>query len=107
MMEQTWRDILERFGQDVVLHNKESDVTVRALIQPCLDRSKDQEIPSPLGLARTDRFRYIGPSGHPLDTDTLVEWKGGELRVQSAHLVGEGVCPHWWAMLCPREEVNP
>ena len=46
----------------------------------------------------------MGPAGLPLDLDTVVEWRGRTWRVRSAHLVGEGVCPHWWAMLVPREE---
>ena len=37
--------------------------------------------------------------------DTVVEWKDRAYRVQSAHLVGEGVCAHWWAILCPGDEV--
>ena len=48
----------------------------------------------------------MGPAGAPLDLDTVVEWKGREYRVQSAHRMGEGVCPHWWAMLFPRDEVR-
>ena len=104
MMEQMWNDILERFGQDVTLRGAEGDVSVKALVQPCLERSREQEIPGPLGLERRERFRYMGPAGHPLDADTVVEWKGRNYWVQSAHLVGEGVCAHWWAILCPREE---
>jgi len=105
MMEQTWNGILDRFGQEVTLRKGERSVSLRALVQPILERGKDQEAPSPLGLGRQDRFRYMGPAGHPLDLDTLVECKGQEYRVQTAHLVGEGVCPHWWAVLCPRDEV--
>lgn len=104
MMERMWSDILSRFGQEVCLRRGEDTVSLRALIQPVLDRREEQEVPSPLGLGRQDRFRYMGPAGHPLDPDTLVEWKGKNYRVRSAHLAGEGVCPYWWAMLYPREE---
>lgn len=104
MMEQIWNSILDRFGQDITLRRGEEAVSLRALIQPVLERGKYQEVPSPLGLGRQDQFRYMGPAGQPLDLDTLVEWKGRDYRVRSAHLVGEGVCPHWWAMLCPGEE---
>lgn len=105
-MDWMWNDILERFGQDVTLRGAEGDVSVKALIQPCLERDREQERPGPLGLGRQDRFRYMGPAGNPLDLDTLVEWKGRAYRVQSAHLMGEGICPHWWAMLRPRDEVG-
>ena len=107
MMERMWGDILARFGQEVILRKGEEAVSLRALIQPVLDRGEEQEAASPLGLKRQDRFRYMGPAGHPLNLDTLVEWKGRDYRVQSARLVGEGVCPHWWAVLYPRDEVKP
>ena len=103
MMDRIWSDILERFGQEVVLRGRET-VFCRAIVQPCLDRSGEQEEAGPLGLERRERFRYMGPAGLPLDLDTVVEWRGRPWRVRSAHLVGEGVCPHWWAMLVPREE---
>lgn len=99
-----WNDILKRFGQDAVLRDGENDVPVLALIQPCLIREREQEVPTPMGLGRQELFRYMGPAGSPLGPDTLVVWKGREYRVQSAHLVGERVCPHWWAILYPRDE---
>lgn len=105
MMERIWRDILERFGQDVVLRTEQGEVRLRALIQPRRDKEKTQERPGPLGLERQDRFLYMGPADCPLNPDTLVEWRGELYRVQSAHLAGEGICPHWWAMLRPRDEV--
>lgn len=105
MMERMWNDILECFGQEVLLRGEKGGVTVKALIQPCLERNREHEIPGPLGLERREQLRYMGPAGHPLDTDTVVEWKGREYWVQSAHLVGEGVCAHWWAILFPRDEV--
>lgn len=106
-MEQEWEELLRRFGQDVTLCKGEERTCFRALVQPVLDRGKDQEIPTPLGLGRQDRFRYMGPARYPLDPDTLVECEGKYYRVQSAHLAGEGICPHWWAMLYPRDEVEP
>lgn len=105
-MEQEWNNILARFGQEVILRRDGADSSLRAFVQPALDRSRDQEAATPLGLGRQERFLYLGPAGQPLDPDTLVEWKGREYRVQSAHMVGEGVCPHWWAMLYPRDEVG-
>ena len=104
-MERLWAEILEQFGQDVTLRKGEEDCSLKALVQPVLDRSVDQEVPSSLGLGCQDRLRYMGPAGYPLDLDTLVVWKDREYRVRSAHLAGEGVCPYWWAMLYPRDEV--
>ena len=46
----------------------------------------------------------MGPAESPLSPDTLVKWKGRDYQVRSACLAGEGVCPHWWAVLYPREE---
>lgn len=103
MMERLWSDILERFGQDVTLRG-ERPVFCKAIIQPCLERSGEQEISGALGLERRERLRYMGPVGYPLDPDTAVEWKGRTYRVRSARLAGEGVCPHWQAVLCPKEE---
>ena len=105
-MEQEWRDLLARFGQAVTLRGAGVDSTLRALIQPVLDRGRDQEISTPLGVGRQERLLYLGPAEQPLGPDTLVEWKGKEYQVQSAHLMGEGVCPHWWAILRPRDEVR-
>ena len=107
MMEQVWVDILNRFGENVILKQKEVDIPVRALIQPCLDRKKEQERPGPLGVGAQDCFRYMGPARHPLDLDTVVAWRGRDYRVRQAYLVGEGICPHWWAVLYPREEAEP
>ena len=103
-MEQEWKGILARFGQEITLRKDGEERLIRAFVQPAMDRSGDQEVPTPMGLGRQDRFLYLGPADHPLDLDTLVVWKGQEYRVQAAHRMGEGVCPHWWAMLYPRDE---
>ena len=102
-MEQAWRGLLAQYGQPVTLHSGEYETEVRAFVQPLLE-GKSQQLPAPLGLERQDRFRYLGPADCHLDLDTLVKWKGTIYRVCSAHLVGEGVCPHWRAVLAPREE---
>lgn len=104
MMERLWRDILDRFGQEVVLRRDGGEVSLRALVQPWREKGEEQEVHSPLGLERRERFRYLGPADSPLDPDTVVVWKRKEYRVQTAHRAGEGVCPHWWAVLCPGEE---
>lgn len=107
-MERIWDDILRRFGQPVVLKQNGRTTALQALIQPlsAQSQSQEQERPGPLGLGRRDLFRYMGPAGCPLELDALVEWQGRDYRVQSAHLVGQGVCPYWRATLYPRDEVG-
>ena len=105
-MKRLWECMLDRFGQEVVLHRAEGGQPLRALIQPWLDSGTEQERHRHLGLERQDRFRYLGPADQPLDLNTVVEWNGKAYRVQAAHLAGEGVCPHWWAVLCPGEEAE-
>ena len=96
MMERLWSGILNRFGEGVTLYAGAVEASTEALVQPCLER--------PAGLERREQFRYLGPALYPLDTDTVVEWRGKKYRVRRAQLVGQGVCPHWWAVLEPREE---
>lgn len=105
-MDAIWADILARFGQEVTLKKDGQKTTFRALVQPILNQNQTKELPDPLGIGQNDIFRYMGPAGFPLGPDTLVEWHGKDFRVQSAHLVGQEICPHWWAMLYPRDEVN-
>lgn len=104
MIARIWDNILNQYGQDVILRKGEEETSLRAIVQPYPDSRNDQEVHSPLGLGRQDRFRYLGPAGCPVGPDTVVEWKTEQFRVQSAHLVGEGVCPYWRAVLYPREE---
>ncbi len=103
-MERLWSEILKRYGQEITLHGRQGAVETRAFVQPWPDRGTEQQAPSPLGLGRPDRFRYLGPGRYPLDQDTVVEWNGQDYRVQAAYVMGEGVCPYWWAVLYPREE---
>lgn len=103
MMQRFWNEILERFGQDVTLRGAE-DQACKAVIQPWLDRNTEQQAPGPLGTGRKELFRYMGPLECPVGPDTIVVWKDRDFRVQSAHVVGEGICPYWWAVLYPRDE---
>ena len=106
MMARVWSRILSYYGQKVTLRRDGQEETVRAILQPILGAGEEQEVPTPLGRARRDRFLYLGPAGHLLDEETVVEWNGGEYRVRSAQLAGWEICPHWWAMLYPRDEVT-
>lgn len=104
-MQRAWTAILERYGQDMLLRCGGEEYRVRALIQPIREKSVSQQQPTPLGLGRKDRFLYLGPPGCALEQDTLVICGGQVYRVQTAHLMGEGVCPYWRAVLYPRDEV--
>lgn len=106
MMEREWRGILNRYGQQVILYRGEEEVPLRALLQPVLEEHNDQQLPTPLGMSRQERLLYLGPPDQMLDLDTLVECGGQQYRVSNAHRVGRGVCPYWWAVLYPRDEVE-
>ena len=105
-MVRAWKDILARYGQEVALCQGERTARLRAVVQPVLEESRPQAEPTPLGLGRQERFLYLGPAEHPLDRDTLVECQGERFRVQRAHLAGGTVCPYWWAVLRPGDEVT-
>jgi len=102
MMDREWRAILAKYGQSVSVFDGEKSVHVRAFFQPVLEKSREQEVPSPLGLRREDRFLYLGPADMALTVGiSRVEVQGQVYEVQSAHLVGES---HWWAVLRPRDK---
>lgn len=103
MMDREWSAILNRYGQKVTISGGEGEETaVRAFLQPVLDKSREQELPTPLGLRREDRWLYLGPPETALTAGTsAVRWQGQAYEVQSAHLVGGS---HWWAVLRPRDK---
>jgi hypothetical protein len=104
MMDRAWRAILARYGQEVTVRGEKGEMgqTVRAFLQPVLEKDEVQTVPSPLGLRREDRFLYLGPADVPLTArESLVEWQGQTLEVQSAHPVGTDRAGHWWAVLRP------
>lgn len=105
MMEREWRRILNRFGRQVILYRGEEQVPLRALVQPVLEKNELPQLPTPLGLSGQERLLYLGPDDQPVDPDTVVECGGRQYRVQNAHMVGRSICPYWWAVLCPRDEV--
>ena len=105
-MEREWRGILNRFGQQVILYRGEKQIPVRAFLQPVPEEGTPQRVPTPLGLGSREKFLYLGPPDQKVDTDTLVEWGGREYRVSRASKIGGSVCPYWWAVLYPRDEVS-
>ena len=107
MMEREWRRILNRFGRQVILYRGEDPVPLRALVQPVLEKDGAGQLPTPLGLSGQEKLLYLGPDDQPVGLDTVVECGGRQYRVQNSHMVGRGICPYWWAVLCPRDEVSP
>lgn len=105
MMGGIWNGLLRQYGQPVTLVSGEERVSLSAFLQPAPERT-DQERPTPRGMARRERFLYLGPAGQPLDLDTVVIWGNRQFRVQAAHRRGDPVCPHWWAVLYPRQEAD-
>ena len=105
-MEREWRGILNRFGQQVILYRGEKEIPLRALLQPVLEQGKAGQLPTPLGVSCQEKLLYLGPPDQVLDLDTLVEYRGRQYRVSNAHMVGQGICPYWWAVLYPRDEVG-
>ncbi len=106
MMDREWQAILRRYGERVCIHQKDGEEqSVRAFLQPVLEKNSEQEEPSPLGLRRSDRILYLGPKTVSLTArECRVEWRGKLFDVQSAHPVGPGDGHHWWAVLRPRDE---
>ncbi len=106
MMDREWQAILRRYGERVrVVQENGQERSVRAFLQPVLEKNREQEEPSPLGLRQSDRILYLGPRTVSLTArESRVEWRGKLYDVQSAHPVGPGDGCHWWAVLRPREE---
>ncbi len=104
MMERTWSALLARYGQEVTLHRGETETNGRAFLQPIRETGREQQVPSPLGLRREDRFLYLGEAGQPLARTDWVEWNGAAYTVQSVHLVYVGQTGlYTWAVLRPRD----
>lgn len=108
MTGQEWKAVLARYGQRVTVRSAQGGPgeTVRAFLQPVAEEKVDQQVPSPLGVRREDRFLYLGPADVPLADGGRVEYAGRQYVVQSAHPVGAGREWHWWGILRPmdREE---
>ena len=104
MMRAEWTAILNRYGQNVTVTRADERVTVKAFVQPVLDK-EHQLAPSPLGLRREEKCLYLGPAHLPLfPRESVVTWDGADYEVRSTRLVGDG--HHAWAIL-QRKECGP
>ena len=103
-MEREWSALLARYGQETVLHQGEREIRARAFLQPIRETGREQQVPSPLGLRREDRFLYLGAPDQPLALSDWVEWQGNAYTVQSTHPVYLGrTALYTWAVLRPRD----
>ncbi len=93
--------ILRRYGQSVAL---EDGGQALAFVQPILERS-EQELPTPLGRRRTDRFLYLGAPELELRCGMGLTCGGKGYRVCCAQPIRVGTqISHWWAVLRPEDE---
>ena len=110
MMKTEFAGLLARYGQAVTLwpEGVGQGIETRAFFQPILERGGrgTQQMPTPLGETRKDRFLYLGdPAGSLRDMgDGFVLCHGARYDVQMAQpvYVGEALS-HWWAILTPRD----
>ena len=104
-MEREWSALLERYGQAVVLRRGETEVSCKAFLQPIRDTGGEQQLPSPLGLKREDRFLYLGGPGQALELGDQVAWRGGDYEVVSTHPICLGAqVLYIWAVLRPMDK---
>lgn len=100
--------ILQRYGTLVTIFADEQGpgITAMALVQPILDKQR-QEVASPLGWCRQERWLYLGEPDVPLEVNETGYVRVGEqeFEIFSARRVdlGRRSC-HWWGILIPREE---
>lgn len=100
--------LLEEYGQRVTVCRGGEKTEARAFLQPVLERREDwrQELPTPIGVMRRDRWLYLGDGAAPLEEaeEMRILWQGHTLRIQTARpvYVGERLS-HWWAVLDERD----
>lgn len=104
----SFEKILTRYGAPVTIFpdGTGEGITTMALIQPIRDKER-QNVPSPLGWRKDERWLYLGEPDVPLEVGEggFVRAGAREFEVWSARRVdlGRETC-HWWGILVPREE---
>ncbi len=110
-MTDRWRQILSRYGQTVTLYpqGEEEGTACRAFLQPVREKEAKffQRQPTPLGLARQDRWICLGGPEMALDRlgDGYIAWGDQTFTVRSAQPVylGEELV-YWWGLLAVRDQ---
>lgn len=110
-MTERWEQILERYGQTVTVYPADggAGAQCRAFLQPVREQGADffQRQPTPLGLARKDRWICLG--GPELALDQVgrgyLAWGEVSFTVRSAQPVylGEKLV-YWWGLLAVRDQ---
>lgn len=106
-----WQQILSRYGQNITLYRQDGEegTVCRAFLQPVMEQSADffQQLPTPLGLVRQDRWICLGGPDMALDQleDGYIAWGGETFTVRSAQPVYLGdELVYWWGLLAVREQ---
>ena len=102
-----WSWILERYGQSVTVVQDGRQTACMAFLQPALETGTDwfQNLPTPLGETRRDRWLYLGPADVALTDfkDGYVAWAGFRFDLRAAQPVCVGdETVYWWGLLAPR-----
>ena len=99
--------LLRRYGQPITLRRADgSCVEDYAFVQPIRSTDTLQNLPTPLGIRREDRFLYLGSGSLPVKAgEGQVRCGGIRYDVVQAQpiYIGDAVS-HWWAVLVPGEE---
>lgn len=110
-MTERWQQILEQYGQSVTLYpqGQEEGTVCRAFLQPVQEQNQNffQQLPTPLGLVRQDRWICLGGPEMALDQlgDGYLEWNGETFTVRSAQPVYLGdELVYWWGLLAVRDD---
>ena len=104
MMDREWKAILNRYGQQMLVHTGQESVPLRAILQPVLEKTGEDRAPSPLGLREEARFLYLGPADVALKPrESRVEWLGMLYEVERAQPVMARKTHHWQALLRPAD----
>lgn len=103
-MRELWEQVLERYGQEVLLTREDGERAVRALFQP-VEEKREGEVPSPLGVAPVGRYLYLGPAGESLEDVRARGWTGRAFRLlrRREYWVG-GEKVYGWGLLEERDE---
>lgn len=91
-----WKEILERYGQSVILRRQDGERAVKAFFQPVREKAAGEE-PTPLGVTPRGKYLYLGPAGEALEDVEELVWKGREFRVlrRREFPVGDAAAYQW------------
>lgn len=106
-----WQQILSRYGQNITLYRQDGEegTVCRAFLQPVMEQGANffQQLPTPLGLVRQDRWICLGGPDMALDRlgNGYIAWGGETFTVRSAQPVYLGdELVYWWGLLAVREQ---